>query len=237
MFFQRYKYTPYIEKRERWLRINRIVLCIFLIFIIYQLVSSYVVKAYRIQAGTMQPTLASGDMVIAVPFYSAQGTIERGTLVAVEPITKPHQGFIETTIQRLVAFFTFQLVDSFGTRHPLHVKPLIRRVVGVPGDTIYMEGFILHIKTKNSGHFLTEFEVSKGDYDVKLGQLPENWDASLPFSGTYPKTTLKEGEYFVLCDTRSASNDSRLWGPVIIGRQIKRRIVMRYWPLTHFSLF
>lgn len=237
MFFQRYKFTSYTERRAKRFKILRIAFIIFLVFIVYQLISSYIIATYRIQADTMQPTFSSGDMIITAPFYSAQKDIERGTLVMVEPIEKPHQNFLRKTAQKIVTFFTFQLINPFDAYQPLHAKPFIRRVVGIPGDTIYMEGFVLHIKTKSGGHFLTEFEVAENDYNVTIENLPENWDTALPFSGAYPEITLKEGEYFVLCDNRIASSDSRLWGPLQADTQIKGRILMRYWPFSRIALF
>ena len=237
MFFQRYKFTSYTERREKRFKILRIAFIVFLIFILYQLISSYIITTYRIQADTMQPTFSSGDMIITAPFYSVPKDIERGTLVMVEPIRRPQQRFLEKTAQKIAAFFTFQLVNPFASKQPSQAKPFIRRIVGIPGDTVYMEGFVLHIKTKNSGHFLTEFEVTENDYNVISENLPENWDTSLPFSGTYPEITLKEGEYFVLCDNRISSSDSRLWGPLNATLQIKGRILMRYWPFSRISIF
>ena len=237
MFFQRYKFTSYTERRAKRFKIFRIAFIIFLMFIVYQLISSYLIMTYRIQADTMQPTFSSGDMIITAPFYSAQKDIERGTLVTVEPIERPQQSLFEKTAQKITAFFTFQLVKPFASKQPSQAKPFIRRIIGIPGDTIYMEGFVLHIKTKSGGHFLTEFEVTENDYNVTIENLPENWDTSLPFSGAYPEITLKEGEYFVLCDNRIASSDSRLWGPLQAATQIKGRILMRYWPFSRIVLF
>ncbi|QSH91268.1 signal peptidase I [Treponema medium] len=237
MFFQRYKFTSYTERRAKRFKILRIAFIVFLLFILYQLISSYIIATYRIQADTMQPTFSSGDMIITTPFYSTQKDIERGTLVMVEPIARPHQNFFEKTVQKVVAFFTFQLINPFASKQPSQAKPFVRRVVGIPGDTIYMEDFVLHIKTKNGGHFLTEFEVTENDYNVKTENLPENWDTTLPFSGAYPEIMLKEGEYFVLCDNRIASSDSRLWGPLQMATQIKGRILMQYWPFSRIVFF
>ena len=172
MFFQRYKFTSYTERRAKRFKILRIAFIIFLVFIVYQLISLYIIATYRIQADTMQPTFSVGDMIITAPFYSAQKDIERGTLVMVEPIEKPHQNFLRKTAQ-----------------------------------------------------------------NVTIENLPENWDTALPFSGAYPEITLKEGEYFVLCDNRIASSDSRLWGPLQADTQIKGRILMRYWPFSRIALF
>lgn len=193
MFFQRYKFTSYTERRAKRFKILRIAFIVFLLFILYQLISSYIIATYRIQADTMQPTFSSGDMIITTPFYSTQKDIERGTLVMVEPIARPHQNFFEKTVQKVVAFFTFQLINPFASKQPSQAKPFVRRVVGIPGDTIYMEDFVLHIKTKNGGHFLTEFEVTENDYNVKTENLPENWDTTLPFSGAYPKLCSRKG--------------------------------------------
>lgn len=237
MFFQRYKFASYTERRESRFKILRTCCIIFLIFVLYQLINSYIIRNYRIQADTMQPTFSTGDLVMTAPFYTTQQELERGTLVVVEPIEKPGQHFAQKIIQKGIAFFTFQLIHPFGSGVPSQAKPFIRRVIGIPGDTVYMEDFVLHIKTKDGGHFLTEFELTENDYNVKIENLPENWDTTLPFSGTSQKIVLKEDEYFVLCDNRIASNDSRLWGAVQTGKQIKGRVLLRYWPFSRISLF
>lgn len=237
MFFQQYKFTSYTERREIRFKILRILVIVFLIFVFQQLIRSYIISTYRMQAETMQPSFHSGDMMITAPFYGTQKNIERGTLVVVEPIEKPARGFFPTVLQQAISFFTFQLVNPFGAGGSSQAKPFIRRIVGVPGDTIYMSDFVLHIKTKDGGHFLTEFEVAENDYNIKIENLPENWDSSLPFSGTYPQITLQEGHYFVLCDNRIASNDSRLWGSMQVESQIKGRVLMRYWPFSRVAFF
>ncbi|MEL3906120.1 MAG: signal peptidase I [Treponema sp.] len=236
MFFQSYKYS-YTERREKRFKLFRICSIIFLIFIFQQLITSYIVTAYRIQSDTMQPSLSAGDMIVTSPLYSAQQGIERGSLVIVEPLEKPPSPFVKKMLRQITAFFTFQLFHPFQSDIPSQAKPFIRRVVGIPGDTVYMDGFVLHIKTKEDSHFLTEFEVAQNDYNINIENLPDNWDTDLPFSGTYPRLTLQDGEYFVLCDNRIASNDSRLWGPVSAEKHIKARIFMRYWPFSRVSLF
>ena len=235
MLFDHYKYASYTERRNVRFKILHIFLGILLVFIIRQLIGSYIVTTYRIQAETMQPTLTAGDMIITNPLYSKQQHLERGTLVVVEPLKKEKLGLLKQSIQHAVSFLTFQLIVPFKNDSPSYAKPFVRRIVGVPGDTIYMDAFVLHIKNSGNNHFLTEFEVSNIDYNVRIEDLPENWDTALPFSGTYPQITLKDNEYFVLCDNRIASGDSRLWGPVQADTHIKARIVLRYWPFSRIS--
>ncbi len=236
MFFQQYKYTSYTEQRAWRAKIFKIFAIVFAIFIGHILVSSYVMNVYRVCADTMQPSCNAGDVVLTSPLSSIHKEFERGALVIVEPFKKPQDRFIIRSMQKLVSFASFQLFHPYN-QSTSHMKPSIRRIVGLPGDTIYMDSFILYIKTKDSRYFLTEFEVTEHDYNVKLEKLPENWDTSLPFSGNYPKITLKDNEYFVLCDNRIASSDSRLWGPLHGQTQIKSKILMRYWPFNRFSFF
>ncbi len=236
MFFQRYKYTSYTEQRAWRAKIFKILAVILAVFIGHLLLSSYVMTVYRVSADTMQPTYTAGDVVLTSPLPALHKDFKRGALVVVEAFEKPQQGIFSGLVQKLTAFVTFQIVHPHNNEDS-HIKPSIRRIVGLPGDTIYMDSFILYIKTKDSRYFLTEFEVAKQDYNVKIEKLPENWNSSLPFSGFYPKTTLKENEYFVLCDNRIASGDSRLWGPLHGQTQIKSKILMRYWPFNRFSFF
>ena len=46
---------------------------------------------------------------------------------------------------------------------------------------------------------------------------------------------LGEKEYFVLCDNRRGSNDSRSWGPVP-EENILGKVWIIYWPLSKWDL-
>ncbi|OGZ41830.1 MAG: signal peptidase I [Candidatus Portnoybacteria bacterium RIFCSPLOWO2_02_FULL_39_11] len=91
----------------------------------------------------------------------------------------------------------------------------IKRVIGLPGETVeVVDG---QVKIFNNEHPLG-FVLDESKY------LPLN---VATYSGD--KTTLGEGEYFVLGDNRSASYDSRRWGAVSFAN-ITGRVWLRAWP-------
>lgn len=75
-------------------------------------------------------------------------------------------------------------------------KLLVKRVIGVPGDSYIRSGYRLLLADPNTAD---EFSVTT--------QLSEDVAAILPTSGV-----LKEDEYFVLGDALSVSRDSRTFG-------------------------
>jgi signal peptidase I len=88
----------------------------------------------------------------------------------------------------------------------------IRRVVGIPGDTIEIRNGALY---RNG---------EKVEEPYAVGNMTED----------YPKTTLAEGEIFVLGDNREESIDSRHVGPLQMSklRGICSRVV---WSLSEWG--
>jgi len=91
--------------------------------------------------------------------------------------------------------------------------PLIKRVVGLPGEVIAIQ----------QGHVLIDGEILSEPY------LPE------PTRGTYAPHLISEAHVFVMGDNRSASNDSRAFGPVAY-EHIVGKAWFRYWPITAIGL-
>ena len=84
---------------------------------------------------------------------------------------------------------------------------LIKRVVGLPGETI---------------------EVAGGRVLIDGKPLDEPYLAA-PMTYTMPPTRLGPDQYFMLGDSRNASADSHIWGPLRKGKFIGRA-EHRFWP-------
>jgi signal peptidase I len=93
-------------------------------------------------------------------------------------------------------------------------KSFIKRVVGLPEDTVEIRDGQVYLNSK----LLTEPYIP-----------PESDDF-----GTYPPTQIPTGEYFVMGDHRTSSNDSRIFGPVP-RKFIYGKAVFAYWPVDHFG--
>ena len=96
---------------------------------------------------------------------------------------------------------------------PEQAEMLIKRVVGLPGETI---------------------EVRRGQVYIEGEELDEPWTVN-PGGGSYGPHTIPPLHVFVLGDNRGASNDSRSFGTVRI-EHIVGRAWFSYWPKEYIGL-
>ncbi len=96
---------------------------------------------------------------------------------------------------------------------PEQAEMLIKRVVGLPGETI---------------------EVRGGKVYIDGEQLEESWAVN-PGGGSYGPQTIPPLHVFIMGDNRGASNDSRNFGPVPI-EHIVGHAWFSYWPPEYIGL-
>ena len=92
-------------------------------------------------------------------------------------------------------------------------KDFIKRVIGLPGETVELRQGVVHIN----------------------GQPLDEPYVFFPVTRSWGPQTVGEGVYFVMGDNRPSSNDSRMWG-MLPGSEIIGRALVCYWPPQHWGV-
>jgi signal peptidase I len=95
----------------------------------------------------------------------------------------------------------------------------VKRIIGLPGETIDIKDGRATITKDNVSTVLTETKY--------LGATQTAGDVHI---------TLAANEYFVMGDNRNYSYDSRRFGPLPKGN-ITGRVLIRAWPLSELQIF
>lgn len=126
-------------------------------------------------------------------------------------------------------------------------KEIVKRVVGMPGDTIAYNDDTLYINGKKTDepylvNYLKEFKKDKLQktyaYNSLFQQLAETSDAFTTNAEgqTRFEISVPEGEYLLLGDDRIVSRDSREVGSLKKEKLIGE-VKARFWPLNKMTLF
>jgi signal peptidase I len=145
-------------------------------------IRSCVAEARYIPSESMLPTLEINDRLIVEKISYHFRKPERGDVVVFSP------------------------TDALKKQN--YKEAFIKRVIGVPGDTVEVKNRAVYINGK---------------------KLSENYILNPP-NYEYPPTKVPPGQYLVLGDNRNNSYDSHYWGFVPLKNLIGRATV-RFWPL------
>lgn len=221
----------YRERRAFRRRIYLVTGFVLLLLVLTALLFRHLLFPVAVRSSSMYPCAEPGSLLLVSPLAS----VSRGDAVVVAPRVARRLNLFQRAADTFVAFFTFQQLRPFHRRDVFSESSALRRVVGIPGDTVYMKDYVLYIRPEGSEHFLTEFELSAKSYDISIDGVPERWDDALGVVGSMPERRLHDGEYFLLCDNRTRGVDSRIWGAVPAGR-IAGRALFQYFPFSRFGL-
>jgi signal peptidase I len=161
------------------------------------LVRAFVAQAFFIPSPSMEPTIRPGDRALVDKLAYHLGPVHTGDIIVFH---RPPQD-----------------------RSP--INDLIKRVIGLPGQTVYVDNCRVYINGRQLGQpYLPKgWQQPSSEYCTIWPEGPGT--ANLPDPYKVPA-----GHYFVMGDNRRDSDDSRYWGPVA-ANYIIGQAVARIWPL------
>ena len=166
-------------------------------------VRTFVVQAFKIPTGSMENNLLIGDHLLVNKF-----------------VFGPSESGVERT---LLPVGTVKRLDIVVFKYPeAPERDFIKRVIGLPGDTVELREKKVYINGKaldesyvhfleQPGHRSEAFEVTS--YDVRE---------------RYGPVTVPPDQYFVMGDNRDNSQDSRYWG-FLPRHYVKGKALLIYW--------
>jgi len=185
----------------------------FPVLLIVLVLRSFLVEPFQIPSGSMIPTLEVGDFILVNKYTYGLRLPVVGTKIV--EINEPKRGEVMVFIP------------------PHDSRYFIKRVVGLPGDTIRYEDKVLYINDERvqaepidqveiempngmmqGGVLLTE-RLGEVEHETQIMNAPSR-------DGGRTVWVVPERHYFMMGDNRDNSADSRVWGAVpeqnIVGK-------------------
>ena len=181
---------------------------------IFLVLRAFLVEAYRIPSGSMIPALLVGDwLFVNKAIYGAHIPFSRASLPAYR---EPKRGDV-------VVFVSPYQADE-ASRGADPTPTLVKRLVGTPGDTLYMRDGLLHVNgiaqrqgfgadttpepgLANSVDPLFDWQKKVGLKSSRFGAAPAQ-----PTHDNWGPLVVPARRLFMMGDSRYNSKDSRYWG-------------------------
>ncbi|MBX4188702.1 signal peptidase I [Candidatus Saccharibacteria bacterium] len=167
------------------------------------LLNTFFIQSYQVDGQSMETTLQNGDRLIVNKIPRTISRIDGHQYV-------PNRGDI--------IIFNQQGLPGF-----VGEKQLIKRVIGLPGERVVVNGGKITIY--NQAHPSGFNPDTTGDYHITAPTTIGDFDG-----------TLKSDELFVCGDNRGNSEDSRYFGPIKTD-QVVAKLVLRILPVKNAQGF
>ena len=221
----------YKMRRELYHKIFSVAGIILIFFVLVSLFMTFIIFPVANKSDSMSPDIPAGSYEFVSPLLKNP---ERGDVILLQNYKDGRMSPFKRILRTISLFVTVHKWQPFEENPVSGTRPVLRRVVGLPGDTIYIDRYVVFIKPAGQSHFLTEFELTNSRYNAKILVPPALWDSDLGARASIPQITLGNDEYFVLGDDRLSSADSRIWGPVKQSSVLGKALVL-YFPFNKFS--
>lgn len=184
----------------------------FPVLFIVLMLRSFLVEPFQIPSGSMIPTLEVGDFILVNKYHYGLRLPVIGTKIVAN--NEPSRGEVMVFIP------------------PHDSAYFIKRVIGLPGDSIDYENKILRVNGEPVEIDIVDevaIETANGMrpgvlFNETLGDIPHQAQIIAQDNRGRNRTSwvVPPGHYFMMGDNRDNSADSRVWGPVpeenIVGR-------------------
>ena len=157
-------------------------ICVAVILALF--VRTFVVQAFKIPTGSMEPNLLIGDHLLVNKFNFAP------TLAGVENMVLP----IDPIRRGEIIVFKYPEEPE---------RDFIKRVIGLPGETLELRNKRVFINNMPLDEPYVHYLFPPGE-----DEAPSDFDVRM----TYGPVTVPAGHYFMMGDNRDNSQDSRYWG-------------------------
>ncbi|MDY6828737.1 MAG: signal peptidase I [Pseudomonadota bacterium] len=197
----------------------------FPILLLVLVLRSFLVEPFQIPSSSMVPTLEIGDFILVNKFAYGLRLPVVGTKVV--PIGAPERGDVMV----------------FRPPHQPDTN-FIKRVVGLPGDTVTYADKQLFVNGEAVAvELLAALPVGRPQIKIleeQLGEAHHLIQVSIGPSPPGRQWQIPEGHYFVMGDNRDNSSDSRVWGFVSEDAVVGKAFAVwlhwpRFWSLPSFS--
>jgi signal peptidase I len=176
------------------------------------LIKSFLVQAFFIPSGSMEPTLVPGDRILVCRICAIFSDVSYGDVVVFsDPDPAPHED------RGVVGGFLHWLGEGIGVARP-EDDDFIKRVIALEGDT---------------------WEIRRGRLFVNGARVREPYLAAERDTRNFGPETVPDGMLFVLGDNRLHSGDSRFPPPGGLGYVPEDKVIgeafVIAWPLDRIG--
>jgi signal peptidase I len=180
---------------------------------IFLVLRAFIIEAYRIPSGSMIPALLVGDwLFVNKAIYGAHVPFTSASLPAYR---EPKRGDV------VVFVSPYQADEAQYGRDP--TPTLVKRLVGTPGDTVYMRKGVLYVNgiAQRQGPGAQEQDPAMAnsvdplfDWQKKAGLKSSRFGAApaQPTHDDWGPLVVPPKMLFMMGDSRYNSKDSRYWG-------------------------